>query len=61
MLGKSGETGSGHAQQQLFKRCQGSSHTTETAKGINLWVPFNQPATVLKHELQQILGTQTLS
>jgi hypothetical protein len=30
-----------------------------TAKGIALWVPFNQPAEVLEHELQQIFGAQT--
>jgi hypothetical protein len=26
-----------------------------------VWVPFNQPAKVLEHELQQIFGAQTLS
>jgi hypothetical protein len=34
---------------------------SETAKGIDLWVPFNQPAKVLEHELQQIFGAQILS
>jgi hypothetical protein len=46
--------------QQSFKRSLGSRHTIGTAKRIDLWVPFNQPAKALEHELQQIFGTQTL-
>ena len=62
MLGKLGDySGLGDATQQSFKWCQGSSHTIRTAKSINLWIPFNQSAIVLEHELQQSLGTQTLS
>jgi hypothetical protein len=47
--------------QQSFKQSFGSCHTIGTAKGINLWVPFNQPAEVREHNLQQIFGTQILS
>jgi hypothetical protein len=54
--GKSGETS-----EQSFKRSLSSRHTIGTAKRIDLWVPFNQPAKALEHELQQIFGAQTLS
>jgi hypothetical protein len=39
----------------------GSRHTSGTADGIDLWVPFNQPAKLLEQELQQIFGAQILS
>jgi hypothetical protein len=42
-----------------LKWSQRSRHTTGTAKGNGLYVQFNQPATALEHELQQILGAQT--
>jgi len=38
-----------------------SRQTIGTAKGNGLCVPFNQHATVLEHELQQIRGVQTLA
>jgi hypothetical protein len=47
-------------EQPSLKWSKGSRQTTGTAKGNGLCVPFNQYATVLEHELQQILGAQTL-
>jgi hypothetical protein len=40
---------------------QGLRDTIGTAKGINMYVPFNQPGWVFEHEQQQIFGAQTLS
>jgi hypothetical protein len=37
---------------QWYKRLLGSHHTTGTAKGIDLCIPFSHPVSVLKHELQ---------
>jgi hypothetical protein len=44
-----------------FKHCLGSRHTLGTANGIDLWVPFNQPAKALEQGPQQIFGAQILS
>lgn len=46
---------------QSFKWSWSSCHKIRTAKDIDLWVPLNQPAKVLQHDLQQILSPQTLS
>jgi hypothetical protein len=35
---------------QCFKQFLGSENITGTTKGIDLWVPFNQPTKVLKQE-----------
>jgi len=62
MLGKSGETiDLGHAGIAVVEMVQRLRQATGTAKGNGLCVPFNQHATFLEHNLQQILGTQTLS
>jgi hypothetical protein len=46
---------------QSFKQYLGSRHTIRKAKYVDLWVPFDQPAKVLEHELLQIFDTHILS
>jgi hypothetical protein len=47
--------------QQSFNVASRLTPHHQNSKGIDLWVPFNQPAEVLEHGLHQIFGAQTSS